>query len=78
MLKLMIFLIGFGLSLIGFTYVITYLNYLTIGYTWYEYLNLVLTRPECLISIIGLLLLGYSIFTRRDNNDIYLWFSIKF
>ena len=78
MLKLMLFLLGFGLSLIGFMYIIIYLNYLTVGYTWNEYLYLIFTKPECLLSIIGLFLLGFVIFTRGDNNDLYLWFSIKF
>ena len=39
MLETFLFLIGFGLSIIGFMYIILYLNYLTIGYTFLDYLN---------------------------------------
>lgn len=78
MLKFMFFLIGFGFSIIGFSYIITYLNYLTIGYTWHEYFKLILTKPECLLSIIGIIMLFITIFTRRDKRDIYLWYCIKF
>ena len=70
MLRLMIFLLGFGLSIIGFIYIITYLNYLTIGYTWGEYMHLIVTKPECLLAFIGLVLLCIVIFTRRNDNDI--------
>ena len=70
MLRLMIFLLGFGLSIIGFIYIITYLNYITIGYTWNEYLHMVFTKPECILAFIGILLLCIVIFTRRNDNDI--------
>lgn len=70
MLRFMLFLLGFGLSLIGFIYIIVYLNYLTIGYTWKEYLNLVITKPECILAFIGLFLIFLIIFTKGDKNDI--------
>ncbi len=70
MLKLMIFLIGFGFSLIGFIYIISYLNYLTIGYTIGEYLKLVITKPECLLAFLGLFLLSIVIFRKRNDNDL--------
>ena len=72
MLKFMLFLIGFGFSVIGFSYIITYLNYLTIGYTWKEYFELIISKPECLLSIFGIILISFTIFTRRDKSDLYL------
>lgn len=70
MLRLIIFLLGFGLAIIGFIYIITYLNYLTIGYTWQEYFYLIFTKPECLLASIGILILSIIVFTRRDDNDL--------
>lgn len=70
MLRLMMFLLGFGLSIIGFIYIITYLNYLTVGYTWNEYMHLLLTKPECLLALIGMFILCIVIFARRNDNDI--------
>ena len=42
----MLFLIGFGLSIIGFIYLIMYLNYLSIGYTFIDYVEFVIKRIE--------------------------------
>jgi len=54
MTKLFIFLIGFGLCTIGFVYIISYLNLLSIGYSFIEYLNFIFHRLECWNAIIGL------------------------
>jgi len=70
MTRFVSFLLGFGLSIIGFIYIITYLNYLTIGYTWKDYFKLIITKPECLLAFIGIFILCIVIFTRRDDNDI--------
>ena len=70
MLRLMMFLFGFGLSTIGFIYIITYLNYLTIGYSWKDYFYLVFTKPECFLAFIGIILLCIVIFTRGNDNDV--------
>lgn len=65
MFEITLFLLGFGFSIIGFIYIITYLNYLTIGYSWREYINLIFSRGECLLAIIGLLIITYVIFKKR-------------
>ena len=54
MFEIAFFLLGFGLSIIGFIYIITYLNYLTIGYSWIQYIHIIVTKLECLLSLIGL------------------------
>jgi len=70
-LKTFIFLIGFGLSVIGNTYIISYLNYLTIGYNFKEYVNFIIRRPECLLAILGLIMITLSIY-KGDKNELYL------
>ncbi len=70
MLRLSLFLLGFGLSIIGFIYIIAYLNYLTVGYTFIEYLNFIFQRPECILALIGLFIIILVIFTRGDKYDL--------
>lgn len=70
MLRLSLFLIGFGLSTIGFVYIITYLNYLSVGYSFLEYLELIFTRFECLLAVIGIILISLVVLTKGDKYDI--------
>lgn len=72
MLKMMFFLIGFGLSIIGFMYIIMYLNYLEIGYTFMEYINLISKRFECLLAPIGIMIISIVVFLKGGRNDIHL------
>ena len=75
MLRLSLFLIGFGLSTIGFVYIITYLNYLSVGYSFLEYLKLIFTRFECLLAVIGIILISLVVLTKGDKYDIRIWFN---
>lgn len=67
--KIFLFLIGFGLSIIGFMYIITYLNLLTIGYNFLYYANFISRRIECLYAPLGLILIFISI--NIDKGDEY-------
>ena len=60
-LRIFFFLLGFGFMVIGFTYIITYLNLLTIGFTFNEYVDFITHRYECLISIIGFIIINLTI-----------------
>ena len=53
--RIFIFLIGFGLTTIGFMYIIAYLNLFDIGYNFLEYVNFIIRRIECLNSILGII-----------------------
>lgn len=70
--RIFFFLLGFGLSVIGFTYVISYLNLLTMGYTFIDYLLFISKRYECIIAIIGFLMITCAIFKGGDKIDICL------
>lgn len=61
-IRIFIFLLGFGLSIIGFMYIISYLNLLTIGYSFLEYLQFISKRIECIIAIVGFSMITYAIF----------------
>jgi len=69
--KICFFLIGFGLSIVGFIYIISYLNLLTIGYNFLEYVNFIIRRLECYYSIIGLVIMIFTI-NKGEKNEIYI------
>lgn len=63
--RIILFLFGYGLTVIGFVYIICYLNLLTIGYNFYEYVNFIIRRIECIYALIGIIIMMIVIFTKR-------------
>lgn len=61
LIRFFFFLIGFGLTVIGSVYILVYLNLLTIGYNFLEYVNFIIRRFECLIFIFGVIMMYISI-----------------
>lgn len=73
MWKFFFFLLGFGFMVVGFTYIITYLNLLTMGYSLIDYFNFIFGRVECLFSIVGFIIVSLVILTSgREKHDLYL------
>ena len=73
LLRIVTFLIGFGFSIIGFVYIISYLNLMTIGYNFSEYVNFISRQIECLYAFIGILLITLSIFIPGGKkNELHL------
>lgn len=70
-LRIFLFLIGFGLTTIGFVYIICYLNLLSIGYNFFEYVNFIIRRVECLNAFIGIIIMILSL-TIGGKNELYL------
>ena len=62
LLKIIFFLTGFTLMVIGLTYICIYLNLLTIGYNFFSYVNFIIERIECWYFLIGIILILCSIF----------------
>ena len=71
MSKIFFFLIGFGLTTIGFVYIISYLNLLSIGYNFFEYVNFIIRRVECLNFVIGVIIMILSLVI-GGKNELYL------
>lgn len=67
LVRIFIFLIGFGLTVIGSVFSISYLNLLTIGYNFIEYVNFIIRRIECLYALIGIILIVVAIFIPGGN-----------
>lgn len=61
MIRVFFFLLGFGLMVIGCSFIILYLNLTTIGYNFFEYVNFIIRRVECYFSIIGFIIMILSI-----------------
>jgi len=60
-IRIILFLLGFGLTTIGSVYIICYLNLLTIGYNFIDFVNFIIRRIECLNIIFGILIMYLSI-----------------
>lgn len=56
-LKIILLLIGIFMCANGITFMICYLNLMTIGYNLFEYVNFIIRRIECLNFIFGLILI---------------------
>lgn len=61
--RVFFFLIGFGLTVIGSIYIITYCNLMTVGYNFHEYVQFIIRRIECQYFLIGLLIIFLSLYT---------------
>lgn len=73
MVRVFFFLIGFGFTVIGCSFIILYLNLTTMGYNFTNYVNFISRRIECYFSIIGLIIMILSIWIKGDKKyELYL------
>lgn len=71
LLKVFLFLLGFGLTTIGFVYIICYLNLLSLGYNFLDYVNFIIRQTECLEALIGIILMVIAL-SIGGKNELYL------
>ena len=71
MTKVFFFLVGFGLTVIGFVYIISYLNLLSIGYNFSYYVKFIIRRVECLNALFGIVIMILCI-RKGEKNDLYI------
>ncbi len=79
MFKYVLFLFGFGITIIGLMYIILYLNLFTLGYNFSFYVNFIIRRLECYNFIIGIvyIILYLNLLTIGYNFSFYVNFIIK-
>lgn len=70
--RVLTFLLGYSLTLIGIIYIISYLNILSLGYNFSFYVNFICRRIECIYAIIGIILMIISIYTPGGKNELCL------
>lgn len=76
-MKPILFCVGIVLCSIAVFFSIIYLNLLTIGYSFLEYVKFINTRLECLIFYIGVILIIISL-ERKIKNEFLLRNKVKF
>lgn len=67
LLKIFLFLSGFGFMMIGFSTLILYINLFSFGYNFKEYIYYILKIPEFYYLIVGFILLNFSILLKGDK-----------
>lgn len=74
MVRVFFFLFGFGFIVIGLSFIILYLNLMTMGYNFGNYVNFIIREPECYYSIIGLTIMILSITIKGDGDtwDLFM------
>ena len=73
MIKVFFFLIGFALMVLGLSFIILYLNLLTIGYNFTFYVNFISKRIECYYTIIGFIIVLLTLTIKGDKkNELHL------
>lgn len=74
---LFIYILGIIFTSIGFFYIILYLNLFTMGYSFLNYVNFIIRRFECLLFIIGVLIIIYCL-EREKIHEFLLRCVTKF
>ena len=67
MVRVFFFLMGFGFTVIGFSFIILYLNLTTMGYNFVNYVNFISRRIECYYSVIGVIIMILSLTIKGDR-----------
>ena len=55
---------------VGLFFMILYLNILEMGYSFLDYVHFIFSRVECLIFLVGVLLIIMDIYKRRKKDAI--------
>lgn len=69
--KSFLFLFGFGLTVISISFIIIYLNLFTMGYDFFDYINFISRRIECINIFIGLFFI-YLAFLNGGKDELYI------
>lgn len=67
MTRIFFFLVGFALMVIGLSFIILYLNILTIGYNFNFYVNFITRRIECYYAVIGFIIIVLTLIIKGDK-----------
>lgn len=65
--RIFFFLVGFGLMVIGFVHIIIFMNYMTVGYSFDEYVNFIIRSSEFIYTIVGFIIVNLCIFIKGGS-----------
>lgn len=72
-MRIFFFLVGFAFLVLGNTFIILYLNLLTLGYNFQFYVNFITRRLECYYAPIGLIIIILTLINKGDKkNELYI------
>lgn len=72
MIKISTFILGLLLTTTGLTFIISYINLLEIGYNFTEYVKFIISRFECLLAPIGIIIIFFSFILKGDKNELHI------
>lgn len=73
MFRILLYILGIILTSIGLFFIIIYLNLLTIGYSFSDYVNFIIRRPEFYYLIVGFIILTLTIIlSGGEKYELYL------
>ena len=70
MLRIILFIIGYICSVVGLFFIFLYLNLLSIGYSFFEFVYFIIRSIYCDLFFIGIILIILSL--RRKNDGLLL------
>ena len=70
--RIFFFLVGFAMTVLGSTFMILYLNLITIGYSFKEYVNFIIRRTEIYYLFIGLIIIFLTLTLGGNKNGLHL------
>ncbi len=62
--RIMVFILGIILCSLGLSFIIIYLNLLNMGYNFREYVHFIISKWECLVIFLGMLLIFLSVYRK--------------
>ena len=71
MTRIFFFLVGFALMVLGLSFIILYLNLLTLGYNYSFYVYFISRRIECYYPLIGFIIVLLTIKGDKKSWIIY-------
>lgn len=77
MTRILFFLIGFALMVLGLSFQILYLNLLTIGYNFSYYVNFITRRIECYYAPIGFIIVLLTLVIKKEKKT-WITFTILY
>jgi len=69
MTRIFLFLISFGLIIISLSNIILYMNLVTIGYNFIDYVKFIISKSEFYILIISLITLILTLWIKGEKSD---------
>ncbi len=71
LIRALIFIIGFILCSLSFAFIIFYLNIISLGYSFLDFVNFIIRKWELYLLFIGIILMVLA-FRKDKKNDIRL------